>query len=438
MLALLVRLVYNLTVANGYYPEYDAYLYNALAQHLLASHCYCLYGSLPNYSRPPLWPFVLALVYAVTGANPLYGRLFYCVLGSCTCVLIYLFARDLFQRRIALLVGLLAALYCGLFLYDGWLYTESLYIFLLTFFAWALYHVQIALSTSGQYAAERGPRGFWHRHRWALLSGIILGLITLTRPNGAGFFVVLLIWGIFLVCRYALAWWLVAKNLLLIAALAALLILPWTYRNYQVTHSFVLVSMGLGEVLNGAYNNVVISGKPATRGFWSPPPHSLNHDSATYTLADDAADTHRALAWIGSHVNAMPYVLALHFINMWKPYTYSHGLPMEEFPTRRSSQVLWFLIPLMSWPVFVCAAIGLLVTWRRKWSELFVIYLVLAFTIGENLVFYGDMRFRAPLEPMLLLLTGGLLWWLGRVWPTWQKRLCGRELFRSSRPHSPA
>ena len=107
-LALLVRVVYNLTLGRDYIPGYDAAIYNNLAQELVKWHCYCLFNShQPTTFRSPLWPFIMAGIYSVLGEHNLYPRLFYCVLGSGTCVLVYLLARDLFSKRIALITGLI-------------------------------------------------------------------------------------------------------------------------------------------------------------------------------------------------------------------------------------------------------------------------------------------------------------------------------------------
>src|SRR5579864_3494011 len=62
-LALFIRITHNPTVAHNYTPIYDAGLYHTLAQNLVREHCYCLHASLQDISRPPLWPFVLAMVY---------------------------------------------------------------------------------------------------------------------------------------------------------------------------------------------------------------------------------------------------------------------------------------------------------------------------------------------------------------------------------------
>jgi hypothetical protein len=53
-----------------------------------------------------------------------------------------------------------------------------------------------------------------------------------------------------------------------------------------------------------------------------------------------------------------------------------------------------------------------LVTWKRRKKELLVVYLVIATTIAQNIAFYGNSRFRAPIEPLLVLLAGGAIWWL--------------------------
>ncbi len=108
----------------------------------------------------------------------------------------------------------------------------------------------------------------------------------------------------------------------------------------------------------------------------------------------------------------MPYLIGLHIINMWKPYTYAHGLPIEQFPDTLSSKIIAWMIPLESIPIFLLAAAGLCVTWRKFQHKLLPVYLMLAYTIVQNVAFYSTMRFRAPIEPLLVLLTGGMLWWL--------------------------
>src|SRR5437762_2633273 len=102
--ALFVRLIYNFTTAWGYVPKYDAAIYDIIARHLVHNLCFCLYTNHPTVGRAPLWPFILAGIYFLTGPHSEIGRLFLAVLGSATCLLVFLLARSLFGLRIALVV----------------------------------------------------------------------------------------------------------------------------------------------------------------------------------------------------------------------------------------------------------------------------------------------------------------------------------------------
>jgi hypothetical protein len=50
-------------------------------------------------------------------------------------------------------------------------------------------------------------------------------------------------------------------------------------------------------------------------------------------------------------------------------------------------------------PLFLLAYFGLFVTWRYREKQLLIVYIVIALTLAENLAFWGNMRFRAPIEP---------------------------------------
>ena len=68
-------------------------------------------------------------------------------------------------------------------------------------------------------------------------------------------------------------------------------------------------------------------------------------------------------------------------------------------------------------PVLLLAGPGLVLTFRRYWHELLFAYAVILSTVGEVLVFYGNARFRSPIEPLLILLATGALWWITQPEP---------------------
>lgn len=418
-LAFLVRLAYNLTAGHNYIPKDDAALYNNLAQGLLVQHCYCLIN-IPhaNVSRAPLWPIIIAIIYAFTGVHDIYPRLFYCFLGSGTCLLVYFFARSLFGRRIALFTGFLAAVYTGLFLNDGWLFSESLYTFLVTALTYSLFLLQTTLSrrsTDKEIAYSRKNI----KQRWLLVcGGLALGLASLTRPNGPLLFSLVVLWGLLLVLTKLATVQAALRAVLVIGCIALALILPWTYRNYRVTHAFIPVALGAGDVLVGAYNDTVLQNTEGGVGFWvsrdlvRPPISVRGHDDWHYTAQDEKRDTDHALQWMTTHLRDLPYLWGWHFLHMWSPYTLEPALSIKEYPERVSSQIISIMMYVMAIPVFVLAATGLVATWQHWKRQLVVVYLMLAFTVAQNIAFYANMRFRAPIEPLLVLLVGGTLWWL--------------------------
>jgi 4-amino-4-deoxy-L-arabinose transferase-like glycosyltransferase len=407
-LALLVRVIYNDTVAYNYYPLHDSAFYQGIGFNLLKEHCFCLESYITTVYRTPLWPFIIAGLSIVFGPSDYFARLFLSVIGSGTCVLIYLFARDLFGWRIGVLAGVIAAIYPELYIYDGWLYTESLFTFLLFAVCYGLNRLQ------------RTPQMKW---RLWIICGILLGLLSLTRPNGMLVIGLFIIWAIIMAWQKLLSWRLTAKGALATTLLALVIIAPWTVRNYLVSHTFIPVAIGDGTVLIGAYNDKVLTtttyaGGPF--GTWIKPlesnpavarPYPLHTCAAACEVAREAAYENAAIQWIRNHLSLMPHLLKLHFVNMWRPDTYETDLPTVRFPQQQSTQLVLHMMKTFPIYAIILAGLGFVVTLRR-WRELLFIYFMILMTIAECVIYYGIPRFRAPIEPMLILLAAGTAWWL--------------------------
>jgi hypothetical protein len=133
-------------------------------------------------------------------------------------------------------------------------------------------------------------------------------------------------------------------------------------------------------------------------------------DAPCEVAREDDYKSH-ALQWIGDHMSIMPHLLTLHFINMWQPDTYELDLPTVRFPNHKSTQMVLYMMKTFPIYIFILAALGFLMT-LRGWRELMFIYFIILLTIAECVIFYGIPRFRAPIEPMLILLAAGAVWWL--------------------------
>jgi 4-amino-4-deoxy-L-arabinose transferase-like glycosyltransferase len=201
-LALLVRIAYNLTVARQYYPLHDSLGYQELAFHILDEHCYCWQTQSPAVDRAPLWPFIIASLSLIVGRANIFDRLFLCCADAGTCVLVYLFVCKLFNKRLALVAGLIACIYPAFYIYAGWMYTETLYTFLQMAICYCILCIQ---------RNEGKSQRLW------ILCGILLALLSFTRPNGLLIIGLIVLWAIFLVWRKHLP-----KKVLLNVALSVL------------------------------------------------------------------------------------------------------------------------------------------------------------------------------------------------------------------------
>jgi 4-amino-4-deoxy-L-arabinose transferase-like glycosyltransferase len=404
-LAIIVRFLYNETVTTGYFPLHDSLTYQTIALNILQEHCYCYFPHLPTVDRAPLWPMMIATIYGILGSHDHMVRFFLCLVGSGTCVLVYCFARDMFGVRIGTIAGLAAAIYPFLFIYDGWLYSESLYIFLLFAFCYALYRLQRTPSRT-----------------LMIVSGILLGLVSLTRPNGLLILGLFIVWAAVIGLAKMQPWRIIVQSIVTISLISLVLIAPWTLRNYVVSHSLVAIATGDGKVLVGAYNDAVADPnyqQGQYLGTWLKPEEVVpalvqqfpQNCSGSCEVERDGAYKTTALQWIHNNLGKMPLLLGIHAADMWQITSTEADFPFNRFPDRNSSKLTIAMMEIFAPIVFALAALGLIVTIRR-WHELLFIYFLIVLTFAQCLALYGFARFRAPIEPMLLILASGAVWWL--------------------------
>ena len=71
------------------------------------------------FFRAPLYPYFLGAIYTALGHDYYLARLIQLILGSISCVLVYLVGREIFNWRVGLVASLIASFY-GVFIYfDG-------------------------------------------------------------------------------------------------------------------------------------------------------------------------------------------------------------------------------------------------------------------------------------------------------------------------------
>jgi tetratricopeptide (TPR) repeat protein len=225
--ALALRLLYLLDIRHNpffYDPILDLYAYDSWAQQLAAGHWL---GDHVFY-QSPLYPYFLAVIYFLCGHKLLLVYLLQALLGSLDCLLIAAIGTRLFERRVGILAGFLAALYKPFLFYDGLLLKTFLEVLLLDLSLWLL------LLT----CAKR-------RLGLALLAGLALGLGALGRDNYLALAPFLAVWLFFALAKNPIKLRLGLAALFL-AGFCAIVALT-AYRNYRVGHDLVLITSQGGQ-----------------------------------------------------------------------------------------------------------------------------------------------------------------------------------------------
>jgi 4-amino-4-deoxy-L-arabinose transferase-like glycosyltransferase len=426
-LALAARLAFVAATPN-YTPIHDDHDYDRLACSIVVGSGYAAVGPVvtpsscghslsdtrPTAFRAPLWPATLAGVYAVTepltSDRWLAGRIFNAMLGTLAVALLGLIATRLWGRRTGLIALVLGATCVPLVVIGGSLLTETPFVVL-----------ELA-AIAAVVVARDSP----HRLRWALLAGLLVGAASLTRTNG----IVLLLplawalWGL----TPRRSWRALAPVAVLVVATAAV-IAPWTLRNASAMNAFVPVSTETGSALAGTYNHTA-QNAPHFPHTWHWP--KLVPELAP-VLRKPLSEPQRqrqlvdvALHYVEDHPTAPVASVATNtgrFFGLGGPTWWRHSARTIDVPETAADVAVGWLA--LAAPL---ALLGIVAAWRRHgpgWLWLVPVLLLLSAT-----VVVGETRFRAPIDPFLVLLTA-----LGAdAVLTWFRRPAGAR----NRPPSPA
>jgi 4-amino-4-deoxy-L-arabinose transferase-like glycosyltransferase len=384
----------------------DAAFYDAAARNLLATGIYGNIPGQPTTGMPPGQSYFLALLYLAGGDSIAFAKLAHVTLLTLVAVLAYFTARELVSASIGFWAGMLAAVDPSLAYLSGTFLSDGLFIFLMIFGIYLLASRLVRpsapdLKTSPQIARTNteadfvklgGIRGAFHfsprpgsieNAAWLVAAGICFGLAGLTRNQG-WFFSIALWLGALVTLGRLLP--IRAGTIVLLATVVT--IVPWTWRNYQVTGEFIPVSSEGGLTLWSGNNPQFVwrQPMPMSRGIYDAPP-SLSGPQV------DAYYRQRAIQWITSHpldfaINGLRKVIVLYSFD-----------PLSWRPEVAGFYRLAGLLPYGILLPFIL--LGLVLNLNNH--KLGIILWYILFTTLMAAVFYGDSRIRAPIQPYLYI-----------------------------------
>ncbi|MEW6249306.1 MAG: tetratricopeptide repeat protein [Planctomycetota bacterium] len=360
------------------------------------------------YFRAPLYTWFLGTIYWLFGTASLPARLIQAALSALNCGLLFLIGRRMFNRRVGVLAGLLGAGYWLFVYYDAELLSPVLIVFLNLLLLWVL--------------LETGDR----RSPWPwLLSGFLLGLSAITRPDILMFAPLLAVW---LFVLHWPRWRRSAGYALCLAAGCLLPILPITIRNYVVGQDRVLIA-SYGGV------NFYIGNNPGADGLSAvipgDPPEWWPCFFAQVERAERAEGRQlkpsEVSAWYAratrKYIASQPAeALGRMFKKLgyfWSRWEVSNNQDIQ-FTTATYGPVTRVL-PVGFWLVGPLGFLGLLLSLRRSralfplWGMVLVYMLIAA-------AFFVTARYRIPAAVVLVLLAAYAVDWLvqalrARRWP---------------------
>jgi tetratricopeptide (TPR) repeat protein len=397
--AFVVRLFYLIEMRSS--PTFDSPLLDPLYHDRWASRLAAgdwLGGEV--FFRAPLYPYFLGLIYRIAGHSYLIPRVVQAGVGALSCGILAAIGCRLFGRRIGLGAAGAAALY-GLFIYfEGELLIVPLFIFLCLASLWSLLLVE-----------QRPSRGRW------LLSGMLLGLAAIARPNILLFACLLPFWA-FVVVRRRVGAVGALRGIALITLGMTIVVAPVAVRNWVVGRDFVPIASqgGINFYLgNNPWADGMSAIMPGVGNDWDEV--AIAEKEVGKELSPSEVSRYwwgKGLSFVRSSPGRFLILIAKKAGLFWNGVEVSNNQNIYFF--RRYSRLLSGLVwrKGISFPfgiVSPLALIGMALSVRR-WRRYLLLY-TFVFAYGASVIlFFVSSRHRLPAVPVLLLFAAAAFWWL--------------------------
>ena len=388
--AFAVRMAFVLQVKGSAYwriPSVDALLYDVTAQEMLKSGWLASVPPGP-YFQPPFYQAFLALIYLVFGHSTLVAQVIQYLIGSATCVLIYLIGQRFFGRTVGIIAGFATAFTASQIFYEGLLVPPALITIL-------------NLTVIFLAAKQLSTPAVW---RWPVM-GLLVGISAIARPDILMLVPALLVW-MWIERRTVFS----GKRILWTAILLIGVILPVGLvglRNLVVGKDFQLISFNGGLnffIGNHPHMEKTLGIRPGMR--WT--------QFLAVPMEEGVTKPSQISKWYYQHALLMMWKckratisnLEHKFVWVWRGPEIRRNED-DYFLTRVSSvyrALLWrkgnFGFPFGV--IGPLALIGMVMSIHRR-RELFLLYSYIATQVLMLVIFFPCSRYRAPMVPVLIV-----------------------------------
>jgi 4-amino-4-deoxy-L-arabinose transferase-like glycosyltransferase len=393
--ALVLRLAWVLVYGRVEAGPNDTFFYESAAAQLARGHGFSNLLGQPTAHWPPGFPFLVSLLYRAFGEHRGLALGLNVVLATATTILVYLVAQRMFGRLGARIAGGAHAILPGPIFMTALFLSETLFAFMLVGF--------LALVL------------FLPNRRWMpAVLGVAVGLTALTRGEGM----------LLPVIPLAIWWGRVPRRVFtrraaVLVAVAGITILPWTIRNASVMGAFIPVSTNASSTL-WAGHNPKANGGPT---YYLPPSIARQipgqgKGGPEQEVAEARVLRREAIKWAVHNplkeLGLIPRkLIALNgndsdSLPLWlnapgdRQVSTSGGIVF----TTLGDALGFFLL-------FTTLASLVILSPRRLWrlhpGMRGVLTYLAASLVAYGFVYYGQWRYRIPMEPFMLLVATPIL-----------------------------
>ena len=406
LLALATRIFHlrQISALDPYFlsPATDGVLYHAWAQEI-ASGDWLGQGV---FIMGPLYPYLMSAFYSLAGPDLALWKMFQAWLGAGSCMLVWWLAREVFDRRVALLAAAAAIFYEMLIFYGGTVMVVNIQVPLV-----------LGLTIASVKCLHRGSLPRWFG------VGILVGLSALARQTTLLYFPLLAGALLFALGSRQATRLSSGKRAAYLAALTlglTLTLLPSAIRNAAVAGDFVIANSTAGM-------NLYMGNNSGSDGRWRAPRISrgrVDTPAAMQKAFKEVAEARTQKELRPSEVSsywterALDFILAepgrwlalegrkfLLFINadeVWNNRSIDISRP-SSFLLGGTLLNLGLVMPL--------GLLGMALALPR-WRDLFPLYAMVGTYLASAMVFFVLSRYRMPAAAVLMVFAAHACVWL--------------------------
>lgn len=375
----------------------DEQQYSQIARSIVAGYGFAWGPGQPTSIRPPLYPGLLAAVWAISPDNFQAVRLVQILMALATAVLVYILGSRLYSPMVGGWAAAVCWLYPSLIFFNFLILTETLFTFLLV--AFVLLTVLLVQT----------PRA-----GLAITCGLALGLAALTRS---------ILWPLPLILcpllaviiRAPLSRKLVLPGLVL--AGYALVVGPWAVRNTKLQHVVTIVdTMGGMNLRMGNYeftpddrmwDAVALSGERS----WV---HGISSDLPNQSITEGQKEKwaqQKAIAYMRANPGVTLRRAFIKFADFWGlEREFMAGVQNNFYAPPAWFQVTGSLAFVLGYVAIVIAgAVGIWLAAPADWRLHVLLLLPILVTMGAHTIVFGHSRYHLPLIPLLAVYAAALV-----------------------------